>query len=186
LLDRRAIIGHKVSGDSLIVKTLLFTFLMAALLRATAWCDLLPPHPHFVSPTTITVANLKAYPGFKFSYTTDGAPQGQKFVPLRETQVFRERFITIRLFVEDGKGEPFEWASVKTESGAKTAAISILDVHREGKKIKVSFKIQPDPATEGKSARNDVSPMVSFMLSGFSLGAVVVLMRRKRALSGDR
>ena len=139
---------------------------------------MLPPNP----PTTITVANLTAYPGFKFSYTTDKESPPQKFVPLRETQVIRDQRVTIRLFVEDGSGTRFEWASVKTAARAKTAAISILDVHRDGKKIKVNYKIQPDPASEGKSAENGSSPVLPFMLSGFSLGAVVLLMRKKRAV----
>jgi hypothetical protein len=166
------------------VKNLLCAFLLLELLRATAWCDLMPLRP--ATPATITVANLTAFPGFKFSYTTDAGDQPQKFVPLRETQVIRDRFITIRFFVEDSKGERFEWASMAPENRAKTTAISILDVHRDRKRIKVGYKMEPEPAYPGKSAANGASPVMPFMLSGLSLGAVALLMRRKRAASAGR
>ena len=168
------------------MKNLLFACLLLGLLRAAVWSDIPPPRPTTIEPTTITVANLTAFSGFKFSYTTDTENQPRKFVPLRETQIIRDRFVTIRLFVEDSNGERFEWASVKTESHAKTAAISILDVRRAGKTIKVSYKMQPDPVSGGKSAGTGAFPVVPFTLSGFSLGAVVMLMRRKRAPSAVR
>jgi hypothetical protein len=85
--------------------------------------------------------------------------------------------------VEDGDGERFEWATVKLDFRGKTEVISILDVRRDGKTIKVNYKEKPDPAARPKSAGNGASPAASFMLSGFSLGAVVLLMRRKRAQS---
>jgi hypothetical protein len=172
----------KQSCERFQVKHLLFASLMLTFLRATAWSDLPPPRPVF-KPSTITVAHLSEFPGFKFSYTTDAGNQPKKFFPLRETQVIWDRLITMRLFVEGKSGERFEWASVNIENRPKTVEISILDVHRDEKRIKVTFKMQPDPASEGKSAENGASPMAPFMLSGFSLGALVLLMRGKRAAS---
>jgi hypothetical protein len=162
------------------VKNLLFACLLLGLLRAVAWCDVILPNR-----TTIAVANLTASPGFKFSYSTDTENQPQKFVPLRETQDIWGS-LTIRLFVEDTSGERFEWASVKADSRAKTAAISILEVRRDGKKIKVNYKMKPEPAAGGKPAANGRYPVTPFVLSGFSLGAVVLLMRRKRAQSAGK
>lgn len=155
---------------------------MLTFLRATAWSDLPPPHPTF-KPSTIAVANLSAFPGFKFSYTTEAGNQPKRFFPLRETQAIPDRLTTVRFFVEGKSGDRFEWAAVNIENRPKTVEISILDVRRDEKRIKVTYKMQPDPASEGKSAVNGASPMAPFMVSGFSLGALVLLMRKKRAAS---
>ena len=124
-----------------------------------------------------------AFPGFKFTYAVDPEYGPKKFTPLRGEQVFRNQFGFIHLFVEDGDGERFEWATVKLDFRGKTEVISILDVRRDGKTIKVNYKEKPDPATRPKSAGNGASPAVPFMLSALSLGAVVLLIRRQRTPS---
>jgi len=160
------------------MKCLLSAWLLLGVLPSASWSDIPPPRP-----TTVTVANLAAFPGFKFSYAADTDHQPKKFIALRDRQVFKNQVGTIRLYVEDGNGERVEWASIVIEYIGKAKSISILDVRRDGKTIKVNFKLQPDPASRDKSAGNRASPVLPFMLSGFSLGAVVLLMRRKRTAS---
>lgn len=156
------------------MKNLLFACLLLGVLQPTAWCDILARPPRRPQ-TVITVANLKGFPGYKFSCST----YASKIVPLQETQVFYGVYST-NLFVEDGDGNRSQWASVPI-GDVLTRTISILDVRRDGKKIKVRYKLKPDATSQEKSTIDGPSPAALFMLSGFSLGAVVLLMRRKRA-----
>jgi hypothetical protein len=156
------------------VKALLFACLLLGALHSAAWCDMLARPPRRPQ-TVLAVANLKAFPGFRFtcSASTD------KVVPLQESQVFHGT-LPVNLFVEDGVGKRFQWATVPV-GDAFEKTISILNVHRDGKKIKVRYKFEPEPASQGKSTQNGPSPATLLLLSGFSLGAVVLLGRKKRA-----
>jgi len=178
LLDSWIAYRYENSGGPFPVKIIFLVLALLATLPSASWSDIPPPRP-----TTVTVTNLAAFPKFKFSYAADTDNQPKKFIALRDRQVFKNQVGTIRLYVEDGNGERVEWASIVIEYIGKSKAISILDVRRDGKTIKVNYKLQPDPGSREKSAGNGASPVLPFMLSGFSLGAVVLLMRRKRMAS---
>jgi len=181
-------------SPSIIMKNLLFSCLLLGLLRATAWCDMLGNHS-LPPQTTIRVANLTAFPGFKFSYYTEkismvvlpqDTPSEKKpkvVIPLQDMQVFFGAGYDVHFLVEDSGGERFQWASMPVFGFTTTKAISILDVHRDGETIKVSYEIQPDPASAVKSTNHGASVVALLILSGFSLGAIVLLIRRKRAAS---
>jgi hypothetical protein len=141
------------------------------------------------------VANLTAFPGFKFSYYTEKIPmvvpsqdtlsekQPKVIVPLQDMQVFFGAGYDVYFLVEDSGGKRFLWASMPVFGFTTTKAISILNVHRDGETIKVSYEIQPDPASVVKSTNHGASTVALLILSGFSLGAIVLLIRRKRAAS---
>jgi hypothetical protein len=186
------------------MKKLLFSFLLLGLLRATAWCDMLKNHSLFFPRPETTITNLKAFPGFKFSYYAEKIPiivpsqdtpsekQAKVIVPLQDMQVlfFGEPY-NVHFFVEDSSGERFQWASLPFDGLTKTKAISILDVHRDGETIQVSYETQrypasADPASAVESTNHGVSVVALLILSGASLGALVLLVRRKRAASTGR
>jgi hypothetical protein len=157
---------------------------LLALLPATSWSDAPPPRP-----TIVTFPNLTAFPKFKFSYgvaLSEEQPP-KKFHPLSKRIVVSipTAGASIHLFVEDGNGERSDWASIPVKYTGTKQAVSILDVQREGKEIKVNYKMDPDPASQKESGMSG-SPALPFALSGVSLGAIVILTRRKRAASSGR
>jgi len=158
-----------------VVNTFLFALLLLASWSANSRADVPAPRPN-----TIVIANLTAFPGYRFFYSQDFEEKPREFLPLKPTQTFTGSPNPVRLFVEDQNGVRTEWATVVLKWGGKTETISIEEVRREGKTIKVRYEKKPGtgvppPGYKGASVSG------AFVISGLSASMLLILRRRKFA-----
>lgn len=153
------------------MKTLLFVLLLLGFSRGAIRADIPPP-----TPTVILVTNLAAYPGYRFSYSTESGDH-PKLTPLKAQQTFKA-YGKVRLFVEDASGARSEWASFDLGFRGATETISIEDVHKDGKKIEVRYKTKHEGPGAAPSGYKGASASGAFVISGLC-GAVLLLRRRR-------
>jgi len=163
-----------VRRASLVVKTFLFALLLLLLSwSADSLADIPAPRPN-----TIAISNLTAFPGYRFFYSQDFQEKPRELLPLKATQTFTGGPNPVRLFVEDQNGVRTEWATVELEWGGKTETISIEDVRREGKTIKVRYEKKPGPGILPPGHKG-ASTSGAFVVSGLSASMLLMLRRRK-------